>query len=457
MALSLSRLLLSLALILGACSAQAAGWLPIVSAAPSGACPQGSSYADGCPGAPTNGVIQHATFFTSYARQSGQSAYTTRPPWNVAGVEYGVGYPSATVMKDPSVDALPSGCTYSSGTKYVTCASVAGITFTGWDFSLHNGIGLQINSSVTGTCTIQNSHFKNGTAVDAGNFWLIENDSDCAVVLTANVFDGNATAFTPSHMNTIWEQLGTGTVTSTYNAWLACPGRCLQSGTLASFSFSFDYVEGYNFNGVLHGEFLIAPVTSPGTMTNDLYSYMTFLGPTAYGGGGTAAIYGSGGATSAGATITNLTIDHTSFVQNYTSMTASIAGTTLTVTAINATDTLGVNIHLAGPVSAGTQITGSGTGTGGTGTYTVNNSQTVGSQTIYVVAYSVAAAEVGYTDITNFTLTANYIDPTGSFHCFLDAAGGGTRPSPTMSGNVNLLDSSSISDMTDANCHGHAN
>ncbi len=63
-------------------------------------------------------------------------------------------------------------------------------------------------------------------------------------------------------------------------------------------------------------------------------------------------------------------------------VTGSIAGTTLTVTAVTS-GTLGVGSVLSGSgVTASTTITALGTGTGGTGTYTVNTSQTAGSTTI---------------------------------------------------------------------------
>jgi hypothetical protein len=61
-------------------------------------------------------------------------------------------------------------------------------------------------------------------------------------------------------------------------------------------------------------------------------------------------------------------------------LTASIAGTTLTVTAATG-DALKVGDLITGAgVAAFTIITALGTGTGGTGTYTVNNSQTVASE-----------------------------------------------------------------------------
>lgn len=63
-------------------------------------------------------------------------------------------------------------------------------------------------------------------------------------------------------------------------------------------------------------------------------------------------------------------------------VTASIATTTMTVTAVTS-GTLAVGQTLTGAgVTAATTITALGTGTGGTGTYTVNNSQTVASEAI---------------------------------------------------------------------------
>lgn len=68
-----------------------------------------------------------------------------------------------------------------------------------------------------------------------------------------------------------------------------------------------------------------------------------------------------------------------------TDFTGSIAGTTLTVTAITGTP-LAVGQYLMGPnILDGTKITALGSGSGGTGTYTVSYSQMVASQTIYMV------------------------------------------------------------------------
>lgn len=85
------------------------------------------------------------------------------------------------------------------------------------------------------------------------------------------------------------------------------------------------------------------------------------------------------------------------------SVTGAIAGTTLTVSAVGSgTLVVGQEISGAG-VTPGTYITALGSGTGGTGTYTVNNSQTVSSETLtasasvetkWIVGNTAAAGEL---------------------------------------------------------------
>lgn len=87
------------------------------------------------------------------------------------------------------------------------------------------------------------------------------------------------------------------------------------------------------------------------------------------------------------------------------SFTASIAGTTMTVTAV-ASGVIGVGVQLTGTgVTAGTTITALGTGTGGAGTYTVSASQTVASTTITsFLVYGTGAQVNAYDDSSNNAL-----------------------------------------------------
>ncbi len=82
-------------------------------------------------------------------------------------------------------------------------------------------------------------------------------------------------------------------------------------------------------------------------------------------------------------------------------LTASISGTTLTVTAC--TNIVGYQIQVGSiiygvGVTAGTVVTALGTGTGGTGTYTVNNSQTVASEHMVATSQYDASAAIQIAD-----------------------------------------------------------
>lgn len=84
--------------------------------------------------------------------------------------------------------------------------------------------------------------------------------------------------------------------------------------------------------------------------------------------------------------------------------TGSISGTTLTVTAITS-GTIAISQALFGiSISAETVITALGSGTGGVGTYTVNNTQTIASETMN--SATVGAVVTGSMSTTTLTVTA---------------------------------------------------
>jgi len=90
-------------------------------------------------------------------------------------------------------------------------------------------------------------------------------------------------------------------------------------------------------------------------------------------------------------------------------VTGAISGTTLTVSAVTSgTLTVGQTIQ-GSTVTAQTIITALGTGTGGVGTYTVNNSQTVTSRTLYGLNWSVLPSTDGaFTSATSVDIVDNY-------------------------------------------------
>jgi hypothetical protein len=90
-------------------------------------------------------------------------------------------------------------------------------------------------------------------------------------------------------------------------------------------------------------------------------------------------------------------------------VTGAISGTTLTVSAVTSgTLTVGQTIQ-GSTVTAQTIITALGTGTGGAGTYTVNNSQTVTSRTLYGLNWSVLPSTDGaFSSATSVDIVDNY-------------------------------------------------
>jgi hypothetical protein len=111
---------------------------------------------------------------------------------------------------------------------------------------------------------------------------------------------------------------------------------------------------------------------------------------------------GTGGV-AAGGTAVQLdyiqTLNETAGRSGGANLTASISGTTLTVTAASAAN-LAVGDYLYnGGVAAGTRITALGTGTGGTGTYTVNTGQTVASASMFTSTADFNTGAVGDTRV----------------------------------------------------------
>src|SRR5271165_399575 len=106
-----------------------------------GICPHGNDLGDGCPQANQNAVFKTPHFFTCTASwycalAPGQAPYTALPTWNLAGVDYPVGYDKTLTLKDPTTSALPLGCSCNGSiTKpEVNCSGTTGLDLEGYDF-----------------------------------------------------------------------------------------------------------------------------------------------------------------------------------------------------------------------------------------------------------------------------------------------------------------------------------
>lgn len=113
---------------------------------------------DGRTSAPVGAAAQRPTLFTGLIGVT----YPVRPPWHVAGVDYGVGLAAGTVLKDPLVSVLPTGATADTVNKLIRCNSTNDLTFDGWDFSLNGGYTLYVDGTTDRT-TVTNSKFGIGS------------------------------------------------------------------------------------------------------------------------------------------------------------------------------------------------------------------------------------------------------------------------------------------------------
>lgn len=148
------------------------------------------------------------------------------------------------------------------------------------------------------------------------------------------------------------------------------------------------------FTGSISGTTLTVTSVSSGTITANqgltgvgitAETVITVLG-TGTGGTGTYTINTS-------QTVSARSMSSTTVGAKFT---ATVAGTTMTVSAVaSGTIYLGQTIQGSG-VTAGTIVTAFGTGTGGTGTYTISNSLTiVTGQTMYALNFSVLPSSDG--------------------------------------------------------------
>lgn len=129
---------------------------------------------------------------------------------------------------------------------------------------------------------------------------------------------------------------------------------------------------------------------------NPGYHSITNPAPIASGGGGTNLTWTGGSGAGSGLKI-----------KAGVTFTASIAGTTLTVTSTPKGGKLSVNDTITGAgVTAGTKITALGTGTGGIGTYTVNNSQAISSEAM--TAADATKLVVTIPGLFEFTMRGSY-------------------------------------------------
>jgi hypothetical protein len=118
-----------------------------------------------------------------------QAYHNRRPKWDVAGVDYYVGVPTGTFLKDPV--AAPDGCSYDDSVLTLQCKG-DGLVVSGYDFSLHGGTKIKISGSNN---TITNNKFAQApNCRDPLIHFTIEDGGSLNV--SQNSFDGGGGACT---------------------------------------------------------------------------------------------------------------------------------------------------------------------------------------------------------------------------------------------------------------------
>jgi hypothetical protein len=186
--------------------------------------------------------------------------YATRPPWNVAGVDYAVGYATGTTLSNPSTIHM-AGVVVDS-LNHVVRVIANNVTLSGYDFSLGGGWGVSVNGG-TGI-TIQNSRFvvgRNGLTP----LYVSPNASN--VTIQNNLIDGGGTS-----TQILVGVNGAGTTTIRYNLIQNASGQNL---VMSSYVGGENWIVQYNlianaglgFNSGAHGDW-IQTYNMPGKDTN---------------------------------------------------------------------------------------------------------------------------------------------------------------------------------------------
>ncbi len=111
------------------------------------------------------------------------SAYRTRAPWRVAGVDYAVGISPGHILKDPTLaDHLPRGVSLDAKNRIIRVDG-NNITLDGYDFSLHGGFIIYITGA---NVTISNSNL---SMISNSSYSVLDQSKTGGLIINNNVMD----------------------------------------------------------------------------------------------------------------------------------------------------------------------------------------------------------------------------------------------------------------------------
>lgn len=264
-------------------------------------------------------TTQHSDFFSGYANQTAGKSFNAGAVaainWNPPGIDYATG-PRFVPTKDPAnigSDPLDNSvCAYISATNRVICqnGSGAGFAIIGYDFTLHGGVYLQVQSTLTGPKIITDNVFVEPTY---SGYFAISDQSPGRTTLMYN--SCNAGGVSGSAAWNACFALG-GPVIDEYNTFVGSSRTIDSSNNVLS---TFNYVECLGTGGISNPEHVEQITNAPPTMTSTTFQdlYNVFLQPASCVTGG-----GPGVTTPAELIATDLTVsiaftqDHTIHVVN---------------------------------------------------------------------------------------------------------------------------------------------
>jgi hypothetical protein len=191
------------------------------------------------------------------------SSEAHRPPWNVAGVDYAVGTPSGTTLKDPSTISL-SGVSVDKVGHYVTVTG-NDVVVSGYDFSLGGGWGVQVTGG--SGAVIKNNNFVVGSN-HIGPIYVASSATN--VTIESNVIDGQGAGGGAGTQILVGSD-GMGTTTIQYNVIENAWGQnIVQSSDVGGENWIIRYNViqngGLGFNQGAHGDW-IQQYNAPGKNT----------------------------------------------------------------------------------------------------------------------------------------------------------------------------------------------
>jgi hypothetical protein len=244
----------------GGCSVNATGTVDVV----------GGALTNGMVITAGNGCTSRPAISVPTAAGSGRggrivpSVYQLTPhnadtTFNLAGVDYPVGYDSSLMLKDPTSDATLPSCASFSGTT-VTISS-SGCTLNGFDFSLYS-TNLRVAGNLTGT-VITNNKFEANS--NHRNQIVFISSGSCDVTMKYNQLDGGAKTAAGSGFRLIANvnsSCHSGQITFEYNYCFDFDSKCINLAGNPTSSSTLSMTEKYNLyaqialcrSGCSHGE-----------------------------------------------------------------------------------------------------------------------------------------------------------------------------------------------------------